>query len=47
MTSMDREIARIEQRLVRSCSRSASYTPPVVTDLIKRIDIALSERRAA
>ena len=44
---MNREIARIEQRLSKSCSRSESYTPPVVTDLIKQIDIAVSERRAA
>lgn len=44
---MDRDIARIEQRLAMPVSSSGSYTPPVVADLIKRIDIALLERRAA
>lgn len=47
VTTMDRELDRIERLLSASSLPIAAYTPPVIADLIKRLDGALHQRRAA
>lgn len=45
MTASDQDIARIGARLTPSSPVASGWSPPVVADLIKRIEATLETRR--
>lgn len=45
MTASDQEIARIGAKLAPRVPAAAGWSPPVIADLIKRIEAKLETRR--
>lgn len=45
MTASDQDIARIEARLAPRAATATGWSPPVIADLIKRIEATLETRR--